>query len=377
MASSINLPEELIIEIMSWLSPESLIQFKCVGKYWYKLVTFLLNDPSFVVKHLRNQNDSNNIFFSPSIAVSCLRIYDTPVYTYKELFALISVPNSNQNDAVYEDMNLPIIPGEKDMSSQTISHCNGVVCVADYYHNIILSNPAMKNSRVLPEPGLMGRFVLQGVGFGYDSRNNDYKVVRFGRDQSIYPRAEVYSLNSDSWKEIGIDSGTDYFPSLHIDTYFNGAFYWLMSGPRFMIQYFDMSDEVFRDVTLPESLQTAKSQWMSLGVWNDSVALFFCPGEKGTPVTVDIWVMNEECVNGPDSWKKGLTIGPFEGIDCPLGFCNEEEFVMRSANFREVVCYNVRTQNLRNIKVEGLDGIGCRALSYVKSLVSVQTRNEK
>ncbi|KAF4364107.1 hypothetical protein F8388_003487 [Cannabis sativa] len=302
MASSINLPEELIIEIMSWLSPESLIQFKCVGKSGTTR-DFPSHDPSFVVKHLRNQNDSNNIFFSPSIAVSCLRIYDTPVYTYKELFALISVPNSNPNDSVSEDMNLPIIPGEKDMSSQTISHCNGVVCVADYYHNIILSNPAMKNSRVLPEPGLMGRFVVARSRVRLEFRFMERDRNRF-RD--------------------------DYFPSLHIDTYFNGAFYWLMSGPRFMIQYFDMSDEVFRDVTLPESLQTAKSQWMSLGVWNDSVALFFCPGEKGTPVTVDIWVMNEECVNGPDSWKKGLTIGPFEGIDCPLGFCNEEEFVMIS-----------------------------------------------
>ncbi|XP_062084856.1 F-box/kelch-repeat protein At3g06240-like [Humulus lupulus] len=377
MASSLNLPEELIIEIMSWLPPESLIQFKCVGKYWYKLVNFLLEDPSFVAKHLRNQNDSN-IFSSPNIAVSCLHIYDTPVYSYKELFALISLSNSNQNDtdsSVAEDLNLPIIPGEKDMSCLTVSHCNGIVCVADYYHNIILSNQAMKKSRVLPKPGLMGRFVLQGVGFGYDSGSNDYKVVRFGRDHSLYPRAEVYSLRFDSWKEIGIDSGTDYFPSLHIDTYFNGAFYWLMSGPRFMIQSFDMSDEVFRTEPLPEILQTAKSQWMSLGVWNDSVALFFCPGGKGTPVTVDIWVM-KECVNGRHSWKKGLTIGPFKGIDCPLGFCNEEEFVMRSANYKEVVSYNVRTHNLRNIKVEGLDGIGCRAFSYVKSLVSVQTNKE-
>ncbi|PON44103.1 F-box domain containing protein [Trema orientale] len=381
---SFNLPEELIIEIMSWLSPESLVQFKCVGKYWYALVTNLLNDPSFVAKHLQNQNDNDhNIFSYPSIAVTSLHIYDTPVYDYKELFALVSLPSSsNQNDdisSVVEDLDIPIIPGEKDVSCLTASHCNGVVCVADYYHNIILSNPAMKSSRTLPKPNFVDRFVLQGVGFGYDSVSNDYKVVRFGRDQSLYPKAEVYSLKSDSWKEVGIDSGTDYFPSLHVEVSVNGAFYWLMSGPRFMMRVFDMSDEVFYSVPLPDSLQSIQSQWMSLGVWNDSVALFFCPGEKGIPVSIDVWVM-KACAKGVKgssySWTKEITIGPFEGIDCPLGFWNGGEFLMRAANFKEIVSYNVRTQKRRNVKVGGLDGIGCRAFSYVKSLVSVQGKEQ-
>ena len=375
MAMSLNIPEELIIEIMSWLPPASLVQFKCVGKYWYALVNHLLNDPSFVAKHLQNLNDNNNIFSSPSIAVSCLHIYETPVYNYKELFDLISLSTpTTENDAissVVEDLNLPIIPGEKDMSCLTATHCNGVVCIADYYHNIILTNPAIKSSRILPKPNLVERFVLQGVGFGYDSKSNDYKVVRFGRDQSLYPKSEVYSLKSDSWKNIGFDSGKEYFPSLNIEVYFNGAFYWLMSGPRFMVKSFDMSNEVFSSVPLPDSLRTTKSQWMSLGVWDDSLALFFCPGDKGIPVTIDIWVM-KECVKGSYSWNKDLSIGPFEGIDCPLGFWNRDEFLMRASNFKDIVSYNVRTQKRRTFKVEGLDGIGCRAFSYVKSLVSVQ-----
>ena len=257
------------------------------------------------------------------------------------------------------------------MSCLTATHCNGVVCIADYYHDIILTNPAIKSSRILPKPNLVDRFVLQGVGFGYDSISKDYKVVRFGRHESVYPTAEVYSLESDSWKEIGIDSGVEYFPSPNIEVYFNGAFYWLMSGPMFMIMSFDMSGEVFSSIPLPDCLQTMKSQWMTLGVWNDSVALFFCPGEKGIPVTIDVWVM-KECVKGSYSWKKELSMGPFTGIDYPLGFWNRDEFLMRASNFKDIVSYNVRTQKRRTFKAEALGGIGCRAFSYVKSLVSVQ-----
>lgn len=374
-----NLPEELVVEIMSWLPPESLIQFKCVSKNWYFLINSLIKDPNFVSKHLHNAD--NNILASRCTVFSCLKIYQTPVYNYKELFSLLSLSGGgggggSGNDKIRcfaEDLDLPIIPGEKDMSCITARHCNGVICLADYYRTMVLCNPAMKKSRVLPKPNLVDRFVLQGVGFGYDSRADDYKVVRFGREMSVYPRAEVYSLSSDSWKEIKIDSGTDYFPSLHIEVYFNGAFYWLMSGPRSMIRVFDMSDEVFRDVPLPDGVRTDKAHWTSLVVWNGSVALFLCEGEKGVPSSIEVWVMND-CVGGIKgaySWSKKLAIGPFEGIDCPLGFWNGDDILMRSTNFKEIVFYNIHTQNLRNVSVDGVDGIGCRAFSYVKSLVSV------
>lgn len=370
-----NLPEELVVEIMSWLPPESLIQFKCVSKHWYFLIKYLINDSNFVSKHLRNLD--NNILAPKFAAFSCLKIYQTPVYNYKELFAVLSLIHTRENDvpirSFAEDLDLPIIPGEKDMSCVTACHCNGVICLADYYHNIVLCNPALKKSRALPKPNIVDRFVLQGVGFGYDSRSNDYKVVRFGREMTVYPRAELYSLRSDSWKEVKIDSGTDYFPSLHIEVYFNGAFYWLMSGPKSMIRSFDMSEEVFRSVPLPDGVETAKAHCTSLVVWNGSVALILCEGERGAPISIEVWVMidNVDGVKGCCSWSKKLAIGPFEGVDSPLGFWNEEEILLRSTNFKEIFSYNIRTKKLRNVTVDGVDGIGCRAFSYVKSLVSV------
>ncbi|KAL5565988.1 hypothetical protein UlMin_029152 [Ulmus minor] len=373
MESFLYLPQDLVVEIMSWLPPESLIQFKCVNKSWYSLITDLTNDPTFVAKHLLNQN--NKLFSSTKIAFSCLHIYEKPVYNFKELFSVLTLPNPDcfEEDHIVstnQDLNLPAIPDEKDLRCVTVSECNGIVCLADYYDHIVLSNPAINQIKFLPKSCLGDRFVLQGVGFGYDSRADDYKVVRFGRDMTVYPRAELYSLNSDSWKEIDMDIDRDYFPSLNLQVYNNGVFYWYMSGPRNMICAFDMSDEAFQTIPLPDNLQAQSS---SLGVWNDSLALFVCPGEKGASesLCIDIWLMNDCC-----SWSKKLTIGPLVGVDCPLGFWKNDELLMRATNVKQLVSYNVGTQKLRNLTIDGLDGIGCRAFSYVKSLVSLQGKGQ-
>ena len=69
---------------------------------------------------------------------------------------------------------------------------------------MILCNPALPESRILPKSknAIYGKTIV--TGFGYDSRANDYKVVAIwfpfvGLDEvEVY----VYTLGFDSWREI-------------------------------------------------------------------------------------------------------------------------------------------------------------------------------
>lgn len=53
-SSNYYVPEDVVIEILSWLEPKSLVRFKSVCKHWYSLITCLIKYPKFVAKHLNN-----------------------------------------------------------------------------------------------------------------------------------------------------------------------------------------------------------------------------------------------------------------------------------------------------------------------------------
>lgn len=48
------------------------------------------------------------------------------------------------------------------------------------------------------------------MGFGYDSKAKNYKVVRIveflGKSIGLYKRVEVYNLGANSWREIQLEA---------------------------------------------------------------------------------------------------------------------------------------------------------------------------
>ncbi|KAI9075267.1 hypothetical protein K1719_042768 [Acacia pycnantha] len=67
--------------------------------------------------------------------------------------------------------------------STVVGTCDGLVCITDY--QILIWNPSIRKYMVLPEPILTYSTVngqhegYQLFGFGFDSKNKDYKVIRF------------------------------------------------------------------------------------------------------------------------------------------------------------------------------------------------------
>lgn len=368
--------EEIVVEIMSWLPPESLIRFKCVSKSWNALINGLMANPTFVFKHLHNIKTNN---FSPAfLIVGSLFLEEDLGSNIKEVLSLLSLFNhdvdNNHIHSVIED--LPHLPLKRNMSFLTTYHCDGIICQLGNDRTMILWNPALLEVKSLPKRCIDSPWESLGMGFGYDSRAHDYKIVSIAscrRHLGLDPlsRAEVYTLHTDCWREIRMPLLCS--SSMHRKVYANGVCYWLVQNEDIILS-FDMTDELFATIPLPDNLGPVKDD-MNLMVWNDSVALLSYPGLKGQPVSIEIWMMNDcfsggKGVEGGCSWSKYYIVGPLLGIRAPWMFWRTDELLMERLD-GGLVSYNLLTQKLRSIATSRTDRISYLACSYVKSLVSV------
>lgn len=85
-----------------------------------------------------------------------------------------------------------------------INSCNGLVCLANKYYEVIhILNPSTKRFKRILTPNIQARSGIS-LNFGFDDITNDYKLlIRSVCDVSrnVF-KAELYSANADSWKEI-------------------------------------------------------------------------------------------------------------------------------------------------------------------------------
>ncbi|KAK1354189.1 hypothetical protein POM88_047445 [Heracleum sosnowskyi] len=85
-----------------------------------------------------------------------------------------------------------------------IKSCNGLVCFAETYYDVIhLLNPSTERFKRIPTPNIQAPCGVY-LDFGFDDITNDYKLLRsvFDDVSDDVFKAEVYSANADSWKQI-------------------------------------------------------------------------------------------------------------------------------------------------------------------------------
>lgn len=369
----IDLPNEVIVEILSWLPPESLVRSKCVCKLWSALIKNLIQDHNFIAKHLSSMSSTRYILFSKHHLCRCqLR---TPKCS-QVFFSVLTMFNDNNGDGqincVTKDFNsgLARMYGNGEVPR---FHCNGIFLLVGTRHQrdfFALHNPATNDFRLLPEPSITGIFITLGFGFGYDSRANDYKIIRFGADRvNRTHRAEVYQLSTNSWREIYKNMKGIHRFQTELSVYCNGVFFWYTSGYNHILS-FDMCEEEFGTIELPNYLYSDEAVCKNLAVWNESVALFVCLGQR----CLDIWVLDcNDGVKGSCPWIKLLTVEPLLNMKTPLAFWKNDELLLQLED-ETLALYNLRSQELRVIE----NFYGTKkfywSFSYVKSLVSVQER---
>ncbi|CAI9117692.1 OLC1v1019143C1 [Oldenlandia corymbosa var. corymbosa] len=119
-----------------------------------------------------------------------------------------------------------------------VDSCNGLVCLINMDRELILCNPCTKKFKKLPGSEIRKSNTL---GFGYDSLNDDYKVVEF-----VDNKVNMYSVKTSSWRKIeDLEVITPaYDKPVH---YVSGTFYWSTNDgvDDWMIASFDLGNETY------------------------------------------------------------------------------------------------------------------------------------
>nr|BAG12294.1 S locus F-box protein with the low allelic sequence polymorphism 1-S5 [Prunus avium] len=402
--------EEMTLRrILPRLPSKSLMRFKCVRKSWYTVI----NNPTFVENHLSNSMHNK---LSTCVLFSRFIQSDTNPSDKELAFSFLYLRN-DYDDAehnvsfVVEDIKFPLSWGRfiglEDVESPSIlGHCNGIVCLSPCSDNLVLCNPAIKEIKLLPKSGLPDWWGC-AVGFGYDPKSKDYKVSRIATYQAEIdglippPRVEIYSLSTDSWREIKNNSletdTTCFFPD-YFQMYFQGICYWVgYEQPKQSVEYedeeqkpmvifFDTGDEIFHNILFPDSFYmyeegSAYAYEMSyimysdlrIILWNGSVALFGFNRFSAFPDSYGVWVLNG-FYGAKGSWTKQFTFEPLEGIKRVLEFWKSDELLMVTEEDGDIVSYNLETEKLRNLPMNS--PCDFETVVYVNSLVSITGGNK-
>ena len=254
--STFYLLEELVVNILSHLLPKTLIRFRCVSKTWLALIGTL----DFISESILNlsilatkcQNPNPQLLLVKSRIQPCC---DKQTYSFLSYDTLLNcgfrIPlNLPLRPVLRHHWNHPYPTSYLDLN--IVASYDGLLCLYDYtgHSNIYLWNhfnaATLTELEVLP-PMTRGHYMLNDkfVGFGFDSRSNDFKIVWIYSDcvaecmarltRKLYPGevgiggegVGVYSLSIGSWRQVKHDPKmiSGILPYQHMTAYINGLFF--------------------------------------------------------------------------------------------------------------------------------------------------------
>ncbi|PSS05964.1 F-box protein [Actinidia chinensis var. chinensis] len=363
-----NLPSDVLIEILTRLPVKSLVLFSCVCKHWYTLIT----NPVFISTHLNRSH--NQLLF--------VRHYN--MFQEMERYAL-HFPSESYGE--YAELECPV----KSVNEyfRILGSCNGLICLSDDYSThtdtIVIWNPSVRRSVTLPKPGFP--HATQGtclLGFGFDALSNDYKVVRIVYehnvpDDSYYrlpPNVEIYALSTGNWRSIsGASPNYVMYRFFPLPALMNGAVHWVANGQgnsssvHNLVAAFDMCDEVFREIMMPDDLVETEVLKLSISVLGTSLALI--QYEKiWQSEYCWVWMMKE--YGAAESWTRLFTIDMRFGIRKVVGFQNNQ--VLLSARIKGLILYDPKSQQVEYLGIHGTNR-SFYVDTYVESLVLLKGEN--
>ncbi|KAL2476638.1 F-box/kelch-repeat protein [Abeliophyllum distichum] len=354
------LPQEVVVRILTRLPPKSVIKFRCVSKSW----NLLISSPYFISMHIQ-QSILSKSPTNPSdrfIVRHYSKIQNSEIY---------SVHLNNENCNVDETIKLEY--PFRDFTRfyyRIVGSYNGVLCLSDdlfgYTNAILLWNPSIRRKVTLP----MSPFILEitvpcmfVLGFGFDEKNNDYKVVRIAHVQGdsgylVPHNVEIYELSVGNWREIDVlvplNCVVEYFWT---QVFLNGNVNWVAykrSGETLgpvenLIMVFRMTDEVFEEMQLPDALSNELPINLNAAVFEESLAVFQYDARVWSK-SCSIWVMKEYGV--PESWSKQFYVDLNEGLGMVLGFRKNGHVLLSDRN-GDLISYNPGTGAREDLGIVG------------------------
>ncbi|MCD7457595.1 hypothetical protein HAX54_035453 [Datura stramonium] len=300
-AMGIHWEEEIIMDILSRLPVKSLLRFKCVSKFWMTLIS----EPYFTRKHLnhaKNNQHSQKILllngeFSLQYSSDLTSASLSPVQLVKDV----------------QKLDLPFSREQRMCRLYCCYDGLALIGVGNYPEykrlTLLLWNPSTRESIVLPDPEFPPD-VLCTWGLGYDSTSGDYKILRI--DHRAH--CEILALKSGSWREID-KHPNDVYPAVFDDlkdslAFVDGAFHWLDSYRHKPVVSFNISNEVYGEIPLPEGVLVASNMdYIKDGISVFGGMLCVCSTHihmLSLNYIFKLWVMKDYGIK--ESWNQLFTI---------------------------------------------------------------------
>ncbi|XP_050211315.1 F-box protein CPR1-like [Mercurialis annua] len=340
-----HLSEEVVAEILKRLSVKSLLKCTSVCKSWYSLIS----NPSFISLHIAHTTQVNKLYFL---------VKKNLTYPMKPHFVLHS-----DNESFSEFKQLGDYGNDVDVAefitTSLREHCNGTIFF---------------------------------TGFGFDSKNNAYKVVRIAYIGKVFkpfgiiqvPFVEIFELSSNAWRIITVKNLNYVLYDTDSFAYLNGAVHWVAQiyggvGRKMMIASFDLSSEIFEELTLPHALVDSSDPSVTLSVYHQSLALI----HYEEPIFYDescmsftkccIWVMKE--YGAAESWTKlfNINLPNPGGLMRVLSFQHHGGILIEDGN-SEIASYDPKTQRVTPLCFHGYI---FEVHSYMESLLLLKNRTAK
>ncbi|KAL2320232.1 hypothetical protein Fmac_029201 [Flemingia macrophylla] len=378
------LPREVLSNILTRLPVKDLLKCKCVCMSWFDLLT----DPHFIANYYAVHN---NLQSQEKHLLVIRRPFSSALKTY------ISVLSWNVNDPkkhVFSyDLNPPCEFNSKHKYwTEILGPCNGLYLLEGNPN--VLMNPSLRQFRALPQSHVTSPigfyFLTDYAGFGFDPKTSDYKVVvikdlwlkETDERKLGYWTAELFSLNSNSWRKLNaaVPFSTEIRGSSPVYTYVNNCCHWWgfvdESGRKEdVVLAFNMVNESFRKIKVPSLRSSSKDESATLAPFNEygTIGVIVYP-VRGKEKSFDVWLMKDYWDEG--SWVKQYSVEPVEAIHKVVGYYGSNQFLWSSSN-NGLVWYDCEAEleRIKDLEVCGTNG-SSRAARYMESLVSLKGRNE-
>ncbi|XP_074269811.1 F-box protein CPR1-like [Silene latifolia] len=384
-----TLPPDIISEIISRLPVKPLLRFKCVAKSWNSLI----NSPKFIKHHLNQQTLISDQF--PQIIIN----------SHKSL-SVTSIDDQNPKILRFSELNHPLNNLPDHNAVEIDGTCNGVVCISPYdKKSLSLYNPSTKTHRLLPPfaPSTKvkpyfhkidpNNFNLVVFGFGYDSDNDDYIVLRMIQNNE-HRESSVYSLKNNSWNFVDDHTSIDYRIQILKGVLVNETLHFcavkIMGNYKLkrIIKCFNVKTRTFSLMEIPNIVEKFDKFDFIMSELGGCLCLLVNHVNFDADADLcrklmcsDMWVKKEE------GWVRMFSVNDPECIGAsmqikPVVYSKDGERVLLQLDGMVLVWYDLGSREFEKVTIHGLplkDGKngGVDAWTFVESLVCVGSVEEK
>ncbi|CAH8275718.1 unnamed protein product [Arabidopsis lyrata] len=349
-----NIPMDIITDLFLRLPATTLVRCRILSKPCFSLI----DSPNFIESHLNQTLQSGD---------HLMILLRGP--------RLLCTVNLDSPDKV-TDVEHPLKTGGL---TEVFGSCNGLIGLSNSPTDIAIFNPSTRQIHRLPaesvdfpEGSTTRGYVF--YGFGYDSVNDDYKVVRMVQckggkaDELVFGfpyEIKVFSLKKNSWKRI-----TRVIPAIQLLFYFyyhllyrrgygvlaSNSLHWVLPRRPGLIAFnaiirFDLDTEEFGILDFPEDLAHEN---IDIGVLDGCLCLM-CNHEFSY---VDVWIMKEYKVEG--SWSKLFRVPKPKSVESfdfmrPLLYSKERDKILLEINNAKLVWFDLKSKRFRTLRIKDCD----------------------